>query len=368
MKVDFTVTNVQPLSPPTDFGFPSEVDIRVGLYDEQANFPDTVYAGQVTTLNFQHDGTQTQTVTFDVDPATVSNERVYWGYEISAPATIAGEDFDEGDLFLTVEEGVAFLYLYPIKFDDLSEMEFLQNDNTYTNYTAPTPSTDFVPQYPTDTANQCTIVPDGFENFPVVYASFLNCAPTGTPNNMDTPITPIPGEPGENLAGNQITTYVSGGVFVPLVLAENTNEFYNIVSAYPNLRFQAKVTPTPLSGGIDPNDGGVVLGDAFKILIDGVRFPNKDFLEIDFQIRRPTVNGETLATINSFSEVGTTVQAWFPAFLEFEVEVQNPTSGEWSIYTPRINFEPILMAFRIEVGFQETSFGGTQIINPFPSS
>lgn len=349
MKVDVTVQNNQTITAAQNLASPSRVDVTVGIWNEQ----NQVNVGTpLDSTVIQFTDTDSVTVTFDVDTNVVTQNRVWLGYKIEAPIT-GGEFGDEAEFFFPVEEELGALYLFPINFDGgKTNTSYLRKDNTYNNY------------FEGDLANlslnapektlvgggNCNIVPTGsdWSQIPQLFAGFQYCPPTGSPNKIVTPLTPLP-----SIGHNRITTYIEETLRIPLNLAEDTNQFFDRVNAYPNLRLN--VTLVPGLGGTSFN-GGIKYSDAMEIYVHEAKFLNKDEAVVTLRVERPTVNGQTLDTINAFSDISSQnmrmLWAWF--LLNAEVEVQNPTTQEFSVYSPRINQDGYLFALQAEVGAPES--------------
>ena len=372
MKVDITVTNNQTLAAPGSFATaPSEVDIRVSLHQEVGQFPDTVYEGQIETLNFVFGGPQVQTVTFDIDPQTVTNGRLYYGYKITAPALIQGEDFDEADIYTEVEEGVDNVYLYPINFVSGPNVRVLDRDGSRNFWFPPTgiqPSDVITPTFFSEPpGGLAETVPGGHEYFPALWAGFQTPLQPFT-NDIDTPLTPDP-----SLGHDRVTTFMTRAFDLSLILAEDTNEFWQKVSQYQNVRLNVRPIVEEALGneyvpGTDEKAVRVIgAPNAAELHIHGTQFLNKDSFAVNLRMERPTVNGLTLNQINSFNDLtpgGTALPLlWWIVRFEFEIEVQNPTTQEWSVYNPRIAIldgtdfgsagEPLRFTFATQVGSQE---------------
>jgi len=365
MKVDITVVNEQVLLAPGNFAqAPSEVDVRVGLYNEQADFPNTPYEGQVQTVTFVHNGSQTQTVTFDVDPQTVTNGRLFYGYKIEAPALIQDEDFDEGDIYLSVEEGLRFVYLYPVNFAASQNLRYLERDGSRSLWFPPTGVAGEVitPSYwespPTPDAP-----PGGHSFFPEIWGGFRSPFEPST-SDYDTPIAPQP-----SVGHDRVTTYMTRVFDLSTILAEDTNEFFQRVAQYDNLRLNVRpIAEAALGNEYVPGSNEKALRiidapDAAELHFASATLINKDSFAVNLRLERPTFNGFTLNDVNSFTELGNSTLLWWLVRFEFELEVLNPSTQEWSVYNPRIaildgtpfNFAGEALRFTVptEVGIAE---------------
>lgn len=350
MKVDVTIQNNQTITAAQDILFPSRVDVTVGIWNEQ-NQVNTATAPLDSEV-VQFTDTNSVTVTFDVDPNAVTQDRVWLGYKIEAPIT-GGEFGDEAEFFFPVEEELGALYLFPIKFDGgKTNTTYIRKDDTYNSYFEGNLAQLALnaPEKTLVGGGNCNIVPTGssWSQIPQLFAGFQYCLPPSA-TFMNTPLNPIPG-----IGHNRITTYINDAFRIPLALAENTNEFFSKVNAYPNLRLN--VTLSPGANGTSFN-GGIKFGDAMEIYVHEAKFLNKDEAVVTLRVERPTVNGQTLATINSFGDIPSEdmrmLWAWF--LLNVEVEVQNPTTQEFSVYSPRINQSNYLFAIQAEVGAPESA-------------
>lgn len=376
MRIDIEVQNTQPIDSESLL-FPSEVKITLSMYYQES---DAFVTTPIQSQEFTFTNTGTQNVIFDIDRNLATEDSVYLTYKIEAPASIANQDFDEADLFEEVEEAFGVVHLYPVGLGIKENIQTYVNGNVYESRGDTTGQFSGVatiansdgsvppnPVLPLPITLIGLIGGNSLANVPSIYQSFGNMpkhAVTIKERELYVDGTGWFGTGTQVELRNELV----GAIRVPLTYADNTNLLrQRVLNDYTNIRYVTKLIPAEPFGAFLMSDEnhGVVLpggtqGDPDSLMIANVD-PNvesavisvtdtrissetTDFLEIDLLIRRPFTFLSDNDPENTNKIVGDfgAMNPFYTLFrIEIEIEVQNPTTGLYSIYAPRIRIPEV---------------------------
>lgn len=377
MRVDIAVQNTQPIDSESLL-FPSEVKITLNMYYKES---DAFVTTPIQSQEFTFTNTGTQNVTFDINRNLATENSIYLTYKIEAPAEIPDRDFDEADLFEEVEEAFGVVHLYPVGLGIKENIQTYVNGNVYETRGDTTGQFSGIaavatsdgtlppdPVIPKRLAILGLIGNNSVANMPNEYSQFSNM-----PKHVVTIKERELYIDGTGWFGTgtqvELRNELFGAIRVPLTYADNTNLLrQRLLNDYTNIRYVTKLIPAepfysyamddtiahgvafpsgtdgdPDSLLVKPREGNV---EPIVISVIDTRISSEttDFLEIDLLIRRPFTFLSDNDPENTSKTVGDfgPLQPFYALFrIEIEVEVQNPTTGLYSIYAPRIRIPEV---------------------------